>query len=335
MSKPIAAGQAEKYFRKDDYYLQEGGIWQGRGCQALGLVGSIEEKNYHIVLNGRNPVNNEPLISGKPEKRTGIDLTFSVPKSVSIMALIDEGIKTAHDKAVSNILDYIERNNIQTREQISGNRKVINTGSLVAGKFDHITSRELDPQLHTHCVIMNLTQKSDGTWRALHNDILYKDKMSLGRFYRNELALCLKEIGYELETTDHKQSFFELKGVDQELIKRFSKRRLQIEAVVEHYKQTDKYPGLSGSELFERATLNCRKNKNHLIDKDTLKKDWHEIINEKRRRLFAIKSRAQRSALKFDAEQPKPVEKYLIEACHTLLKDEVVFEKNEVLSEAA
>src|SRR5690606_38393066 len=121
--------------------------------------------------------------------RIGIDLTFAATKSVSLQALVagDAEIINAKDKAVERALALAEAR-AQARHKIDGKTRIETTGNLVIGKFRHETSRERDPQLHTHAVILNMTKRSDGQWRALKNDEIIKATKYLGAVYRAELA---------------------------------------------------------------------------------------------------------------------------------------------------
>ena len=207
------SAQASKYHEQDQNYYQdqeeslELSSWQGQGAKDLGLNGTVDNKVFSRLCQGIHPVNDQVLVD--TTKRAGTDLTFSAPKSLSVLAELsdkdtDLKIREAHSKAVKKTMQFAEQY-AQTREQIAGERKIINTNNLVIAKFNHDTSRENDPQLHTHCFVLNMTQKQDGTWRALHNDQLFKNKMLFGQIYRNELAKNIKELCYNIEITKKKK----------------------------------------------------------------------------------------------------------------------------------
>ena len=162
-------------------------------------------------------------------RRAGVDCTFSAPKSVSLAALVggDRRIVDAHRLAVERTLSFIERHYSQTRIRSgSDRRQVVTTGNLIVAEFDHIENRELNPHLHTHCVAMNATQLKDGRWFSHLNTQIYVNERLLGRLYRQELALELQQLGYELEKTQ--EGMFELKGFTPEQLQWFSQRRQQI-----------------------------------------------------------------------------------------------------------
>ena len=123
---------------------------------------------------------------------TARDVTLSAPKSVSLMALVggDERIVAAHDRAVGKTLAWVERNAIETRMQDKASGAMVRVGGqkMVAATFRYDTSRNLDPQLHTHAVIANMVQGEDGKWRTMVDDGLYPGKMAIGAIYRAVLA---------------------------------------------------------------------------------------------------------------------------------------------------
>ncbi len=205
--------------------------------------------------------------------RPGRDLTFSAPKSVSLAALVggDRRIVDVHDQAVAASLDWIERNAAETRMKDPETGRMVRAGNqkIVAATFRHDTSRNLDPQLHTHAVLANMVQGEDGKWRSMANEKLYDSKMLLGALYRAELARGLKDLGYGIEKT-HADGRFEIAGVSREAIEAFSSRRAEIEAAMEER-------GLGASadnpRIAERAALMTRAKKRD-IDRDELRGVW-------------------------------------------------------------
>lgn len=169
---------------------------------------------------------------GKLEHRPGWDVTLSAPKSVSIMAEVagDRRLVAAHGAAVKAALAHIEQHMAATRIREGGavNREA--TGNLVVASFQHGTSRAQDPQLHTHNVILNATKGEDGAWRSLEPRAIYQLQKQIGAIYRQELALKVRELGYEIEVG--KGSMFEIKGVSPEVMAAFSTRSAEIEAAL-------------------------------------------------------------------------------------------------------
>lgn len=220
----------------DDYYAKEGNAaeWQGEGAKDLGLEGEItseaDMERFKQLLAGEVDPDKAGRMFGRKDskERIGVDMTFSAPKSVSMQALVagDPAIIRAHDAAVRAAMEAAEKM-AQARQKIAGKTHVEQTAKLVIAKFRHETSREKDPQLHTHAIIMNLTQRADGKWRALKNDEIVKHVKYLGAIYRAELAVELQKIGFELR--HGKNGEFELAHISREQINKFSGRSGQIE----------------------------------------------------------------------------------------------------------
>ena len=228
-------GRAASYYEDgaDDYYAGDGeaSAWQGKGAETLGLEGSVDSARFRELLAGRVTAEDAPSRSATRrdfQSRIGIDLTFSAPKSVSLQALLggDERIVQAHDRAVARAIAAAEER-AQTRKKVKGESRVEDTRNLVVAKFRHETSREQDPQLHTHALVLNLTRRSDGAWRALRNDEIVKATKYLGAVYRAELAAELQELGYGLR--HGREGMFELAHIGRVQLAAFSRRSAQIE----------------------------------------------------------------------------------------------------------
>jgi len=231
-----SSAQAASYYEADDYY-SEGGVspseWQGQGAEALGLSGEVDHDQFRELLDGR--VVGEQLGTfrdGQLEHRPGWDVTLSAPKSVSIMAEVagDRRLIAAHGEAVRTAMAHVEKHMAATRIREGGTVTREATGNLVIASFQHGTSRAQDPQLHTHNVIMNATRDEDGAWRSLEPRAIYQLQKQIGAIYRQELALKVRELGYEIEAG--KDSLFEIKGVSTEVIGAFSTRSAEIEAAL-------------------------------------------------------------------------------------------------------
>ena len=202
------------------------------------MSGNVQSEQFKNLLEGYSP-DGKKTLSGKkinPDKhRAGFDLTFSAPKSISLAALMGgaKELEQAHRTAVERTLKVIEQQHAQARVWDGKEQQKVNSGNLVVAQFHHTTSREKDPQLHTHCVVLNCTQLANGKWRALTNEELYNNEMLLGAIYRNELASVARKLGYEIEPRP--DGLFEIKGYSETQIQWFSKRRQQIlELVGEH-----------------------------------------------------------------------------------------------------
>ncbi|MHC5208920.1 MobF family relaxase [Pseudomonas chlororaphis] len=225
---------AARYFSAaDDYYAKETpGEWQGEGAERLGLVGPVDQLQLAKLLDGKLPNGERIQTTFNPDakkRRMGLDLTFSAPKSVSMQALVagDKNVTLAHDRAVAKAMHHVEKL-AQARRKEQGKFLRERTGNMVIGKFRHEMSRGKDPQLHTHAVVMNMTQRTDGKWRALFNDDIFKVQHEVDAMYKGQLALELRELGYQIRVLDGKGNF-ELDHISREQIEAFSSRSKVIE----------------------------------------------------------------------------------------------------------
>ena len=280
------AKQAAKYYEDDNYY-HRGSIeaiaathWFGKGAEILGLSDYVDPARFTELLEGKidqstqlSRVRHDEGVAHKP----GYDLTFSAPKSVSILAEIgqDYRVHEAHDRAVNTALKYLESRGARYRQTIDSLTETYKSDNLVIAKFRHDTSRsvegEVDCQLHTHCVVLNATFCEDGKWRSLSEKPLFDFKMTGGMIYRAELAKELKSLGYKIEKT-REDGLFEVAGFTREQIETFSQRRVKILEVLKEF-------GLFGPEAAQAVALNLREGKQP-IDRDKLQGVWAERARE-------------------------------------------------------
>ena len=226
-----------------DYYTKEGHClnlhncsnWYGRLVRTFDLTESVDSHPLACLLRGRSPTGetliDKSRLQSQSNERAGIDLTTSAPKSVSIQALVfgDRRLELAHQVATARMLDVLEERYAITRQMQNGKRQKVLTGKCAIAQFHHDTSRELDPQLHTHNIILNLQQLPDAKWRSLDNAAIYEAKMLLGQIYRNELAQEVQWLGYKIQVTNYRLGLWELEGYSSDQIKAFSKRSQQIQ----------------------------------------------------------------------------------------------------------
>ena len=270
-----SSAQASSYYEADDYYA-DGGLspseWQGEGAKELGLDGEVERDAFRDMLDGKLPDRQQlgTTRDGKLEHRPGWDVTMSAPKSVSIMAEVagDRRLVGAHDRAVKAALGFAERHAAATRIREDGAALRHQTGNLAIASFRHDTSRAKDPQLHTHNVIMNMTRDTDGNWRSLEPRALYQLQKAIGAIYRQELAVGVRSLGYEIEPG--KDSLFEIRGVSPEVIRAFSERAAQFEARLAERGQTRE---TASAEEKQIAALDTRVAK-ETVNRAELVKEW-------------------------------------------------------------
>jgi len=279
ISKPLSSSQAQTYHAKEfmsaeQNYWKQGdtilGEWQGRMAERYGLAGAIDEQHFARLSEGQNPLTGGQLVrhrngqeyttadgvTVKPvEHRAGWDATFSAPKSVSLTALVggDDRVREAHRQAVTTALTELER---YTQARIGGNRAAETTGKFVAAKFEHDTARPVDgyaaPQLHTHAVIFNMTERADGSTRAVQPQSYFDSQQFATAVYQSELMYRLSRLGYEI--TPGRSGAPEIKGYTQEYLDASSPRSQQIREYLEK-------SGFAGPEAAQIAAHTTRDKK--------------------------------------------------------------------------
>lgn len=269
-----SAGQAASYYEADDYYA-EGGLapseWFGKAAGALGLEGEVDREQFAALLEGQVGGKQLGMMrDGKTEHRPGWDITLSAPKSVSIMAEVagDKRLIAAHGTAVKVALAHVENHMAATRVREGGAVQRQDTGNLAIATFRHATSRALDPQLHTHAVVINATQDKDGRWRSLEPRTFYQLQKEIGAIYRQELAHGVSELGYRIEPG--KDAMFEIAGVPEKVIEALSQRTAAIDARLAERGTSREEASAAEKEI---AALDTREAKTH-ADIRELRADW-------------------------------------------------------------
>ena len=288
ISKPLSSGQAQSYHKLEftsetqNYYKQGDvlrGEWQGQLATRLGLSGEVSPLEFSRLADGKNPSTDEQMVRHRTafeyknangtttkavEHRAGWDATFSAPKSVSLTALVggDDRVREAHRAAVITALDELER---YTQARIGGNNPAETSGKFIAAKFEHDTARPVDgyaaPQLHTHAVIFNVTERADGTTRAIQPQGLFDSQNFTTAVYQAELTQRLTKLGYEIETG--RSGAPEIKGYTQEYLDASSPRSRQIREQLEK-------AGYSGPEAAQIAAHSTRDRKQTLTADEVL-----------------------------------------------------------------
>jgi conjugative relaxase-like TrwC/TraI family protein len=245
-------GYSSRHLEHSDYYAEGErvtGVWHGRGAELLGLNGAVKTEDFEALRQGLDPRTKEFLRVRRSADRTAVDgtklaqgrslydFTISAPKSVSVLAILggDDRLIEAHRTAVAEALEEAEKY-AASRVRRAGANEDRPTRNLALAVYHHDTSRELDPQLHTHAVAANLTfDGTEGRWKALQASELYELRAYLSEVYRNALAREARAVGYEIENqrdAKGRDSGFEIRGVPQELIAKFSQRSRQRDAAI-------------------------------------------------------------------------------------------------------
>ena len=279
ISKPLSAGQAQSYHQKEftakeqNYWSQQGAIageWQGRLASQFGLAGAVNAEDFAKLSQGQHPATGQQLVRQRAsyeyqgpdgkivktmEHRAGWDATFSAPKSVSLTALVggDVRVREAHRESMNLALEQLE---LYTQARIGGNHPPETTAKFIAAKFEHDTARPVDgyvaPQLHTHAVIFNVTERTNGQPRAIQPQSLFASQQFATAVYQSELTYRLRQLGYEI--TVGRSGAPEIKGYTQEYLDASSPRSQQIRAYLER-------TGRAGKEAAEIAAHSTRDRK--------------------------------------------------------------------------
>ncbi|MFS1488911.1 MobF family relaxase [Vibrio splendidus] len=273
---------------EEDYYTKGGepsGVWYGKGAILLGLSGIVEKGDYKKIMSGFSPCGEALCQKPGPNHRAGFDLCFSPPKSVSVLwaradTSLKQKIQSVQFKAVCSAIDHLEKHAAITRRLHNGTRREEVIG-LVAATYEHSTSRALDPQLHTHCLIANIAPRYDGTWGTLESRDLFLWQASAGAVYKAELAFQLRELGASIERY---QDTFQISGVPSSLCEYFSKRSKDIRA------KLDSVGISSGKTSFgDIAVLDTRAKKQE-VNRAALFDKWNRKMDERGFGLDALES---------------------------------------------
>ncbi len=348
---------------QEDYYLKGGepeGYWHGEGAKGLHLSGKVRASHLRACFRGYSPdgkklvrnaikesktpvapqqtdqngVQNAAQAAKKKQKQRdpGWDLTFSVPKSVSTLwSQADESLRMQIqgliDQAFRKSIGYLESEAAFCRVGRGGSKKV--KAKLVVAGFAHGTSRLLDPQYHIHGLVLNAGLCPDGKYRALSSIDLFRHKMAAGAYFRAALAHELQEeLGVKiirpLNKKGKRESWFEIEGVNETLMKAFSKRRTAIKGALGKL-------GLESAAAAAIATKDTRNKKGTIPPRDELFKIWQE---EGRRHGFTfakagkLLGRVKRTT---PAKRERRYQKALHEAVEFITDSESHFSEQELL----
>ncbi|MGO3928173.1 MobF family relaxase [Rhodopseudomonas pseudopalustris] len=221
---------------RDEYYVRDGGgLWWSSGQRIVRHGAEIDRDTFRDLCAGNSPTTGKPLVRGSGAMhRAGWDITFSAPKTLSILWL-------AGDKQQREMLHEIHRDAVEKALQFLVDDKMLQVrlgeggylreepNDVIVGRFDHFTSREGDPNIHTHSVVLNVSGSRD-KFRTLEPKKAFQNLMVLGLVYRSSLAKSLSEREFQLRAAGRGQ--FEIAGIHEDMIRSFSKRSLQIEELV-------------------------------------------------------------------------------------------------------
>jgi len=348
VSKALSSSQAQKYHKleftsKSQSYYGQGnevkGQWQGKLSASLGLAREVAPLEFARLAEGIHPHTEKQMVRHRVamdyknadgtttkavEHRAGWDATFSAPKSVSLTALVggDDRVREAHRAAVTTALEELER---YTQARIGGNHPAETTGKFIAAKFEHDTARPVDgyaaPQLHTHAVIFNVTERENGSTRALQERAFFESQQYATAVYQSALTYQLRSLGYEIESG--RSGAPEIKGYSQEYLDASSPRSRQIREQLEK-------SGYSGPEAAQIAAHSTRDRKQTLSAGEVLAahKEMAAAFGDQPQRVIdAARERARQ-------QDREPQQKTLAKEAVTFAR-ESIFEREAVADERA
>ena len=328
---------AERYYTEtvargqEDYYSGEGeaeGEWTGTGAQQLGLNGGVNADDFSSLLRGTGPSGDR--LRREPDARSviGFDLTFSAPKSVSVLygvgdPAISQATREAHDEAVQQALGYLERAACRTRRGRGGKEHVRGEG-LVVATFRHRTSRAGDLQLHTHAVVANMT-RADGRWSALDGRAIYAHARTAGFLYQAALRGELSErLGVEWGPV--RRGVADVQGIDPGVLSHFSRRTKEIRDRLDEL-------GARSAKAAELAALETRRRKEYDVPVDRLREEWraraaeHGLGRDELRRVVGRRDVERRA--------PEPLDPAFLDSHDGLTREASTFDRRDVLREWA
>ncbi|WLB48304.1 MobF family relaxase [Bradyrhizobium ottawaense] len=268
---------------RDEYYVRDGGgTWWSTGETIVRHGAEIDKETFRDLCGGVDPTTGAPLVRGSgPSHRAGWDVTFSAPKSLSILWMAgDQNQRTQlhelHRAAVQDALSFLVKERLVDVRLGSGGYIRQAPADVIVGRFDHFTSREGDPAIHTHAVLMNVAgcdkQSKSGNrrkHRTLEPEKLFENQLVVGAAFRASLAKRLTEVGFSLRQAGRHQ--FEIAGIPDNVIEAFSKRSHQIEERVGR--------DASGAQK-ELAALATRGSKDDIPVGDVLEQRWRGELAE-------------------------------------------------------
>jgi len=334
----LSSSQCAEYFYKPDPIFGINSVWSGDMADGYKISGLPCKKHDFINLIQGNDLNGVQVIkdgrnnADEPLHRAAVDFPFAPPKSVSIMALHADIMTLhadyndfilAHFKAVYATLYHIEKNYIYVRQTDNKNTVAIKTGSALFAQFNHSVSRSNDPQLHSHVLVFNHTVNPKGH-RAVFFDQFYREQKLITQIYLSELAKIIRELGYGIEIQGDGK--WEIAGVKQKWIQKFSKRTFDIKKVENEFLKTKTHPGARKGRLRRISVLESRPKKDSSIDEKQLKEQWEKEVPRE-----LIKKSVEQCKNKLQPENKLHSVDYIQLVYHSIPQTECLFTRKLIL----
>ena len=271
----------------EDYYMGAGeapGVWQGRWAESLGLEGVVAAAELRALVDGLDPRSGEDLLAGLRERKVrALDVTLSVPKSVSLLWAFGTPETTATVsiavvEATAEAVGFLEERAAFARQQVGGVRRRVATGGFAVATFAHRTSRDGDPQLHTHCLIPNVVRRDDGQHVAFDAAPLHVWGKAAGTVFLNSLERSLTQrLG--VEWGPERNGSRELVGFTRDQLRAFSKRTVAIETRLEARGEVAFSSKAERMRADDRASLATRARKDKTLTPERLRDRWAAEAN--------------------------------------------------------
>lgn len=323
-----SAAAARQYYaeglKREDYY-SEGqevvGKWYGRAAERLGLSGGVTPEAFAALVENRNPMTGERLTPRtKADRLVGYDINFHAPKSLSVLHALtaDDDILKAFRSAVAETMRELEsRTTTRIRQKGAQENRV--TGNLAWAEFVHFTARPVggipDPHLHVHCFAFNATFDAvEDRWKAAKFRQIKEDAPYCEAAFHARLSSKLAAIGYGIRRT---KSGWEIDGIPQAVLDKFSRRTAQIERIAEEKGITDakKKDGLGAA---------TREGKRHGMTYTDLLGAWGVRLTEEEKAII--------SKIRFERAGQPPAEKITVAAALDYATEKL-FAKNSVVEQ--
>ena len=268
--------QVENYYTRDDYYSRDAkhdDFWQGKLSEKVGLSHkAVHKKHFASLIQMTDNRKNE----GVKKPTLGVDITFSCPKSVSILQAIAPEYRETVNRCIAEVTDemiaLIEKKFVRTRRG-SGGKSLEYTQNILAAGINHEVNRNDELDRHTHIFIPNMTLTNDGKILTIDIKFLMQQQKLFGAIARAKLAAKLQREGIELEFDNPDKGIYRVKGISREIEEHFSQRSAEI------IREQKKY-GEKNAVANQFATLTTRKAKNHKVDLDKIFFDTSRFLKK-------------------------------------------------------
>ena len=268
--------QVENYYTRDDYYSRDAkpnDFWQGKLADKFDLNHQAVHKNHFAAL---IQITNERVTVGNKKPTLGVDITFSCPKSVSILQAVSPEYRKIVNRCLAETTDelisLIEQKFVRTRRGHEG--KILEyTKNILAASVNHEVNRNDELDRHTHIFIPNMTLTKDGKLLTIDIKFLMQQQKLFGAIARSKLASKLQREGIQLEFDNPEKGIYRVKGISRELEEHFSKRTADII-------RAQKFLGNNNAVTAQLATMLTRKAKNHKVDLDKVFASTYDFLKK-------------------------------------------------------